>query len=448
MSIPLDRLYNFINELCNDDILIYRWTPHGSKKMQDLKLIKKTSGVKSGRLSLEEIVRPSMICHDQEPLNYDLYLQDKMLPTLQNAFKTKRPQLEPQQNFARTTSIFSHWHLRAWTSPFNIHDQTLILHSEKNSLDLKKYQNNNYVPVYYWCHALISLDWFRFAKHDTVLQQNKKIYHKKFLVYNRAWSGTREYRLKFSDLIIEHNLHHSCNMKFNPVCNNHHYRQYALQNSNFRPNHTLENHYALNQADSTCSADYDSKDYTTSGMEIVLETLFDDSRLHLTEKTLRPIACGMPFILAAPAGSLKYLHEYGFKTFGEYFDESYDDIADPVSRLHAIVKLIKWIDNLDAMEFDTLLNNCALVTKFNRAWFFSEQFSDLVLNELRTNLDQGISQVKSGPIGNLFRQCVRLNWELDRERWDELIDRKILHSSWLTLLSLEQQRRSNLVAVA
>jgi hypothetical protein len=46
----------------------------------------------------------------------------------------------------------------------------------------------------------------------------------------------------------------------------------------------------------------------------VAETVFD-TRIHLTEKTLRPIACGHPFILAAGPGSLKYLQTYGFRTF-------------------------------------------------------------------------------------------------------------------------------------
>lgn len=34
MSVPLDRLYNYVDGLCNHDILIYRFFRHGSKKLE------------------------------------------------------------------------------------------------------------------------------------------------------------------------------------------------------------------------------------------------------------------------------------------------------------------------------------------------------------------------------------------------------------------------------
>jgi hypothetical protein len=69
----------------------------------------------------------------------------------------------------------------------------------------------------------------------------------------------------------------------------------------------------------------------------VLETLFDDHRWHLTEKSLRPIACGKPFVLMATPGSLQYLRQYGFKTFDGLIDETYDSIQNPKQRLQAVL---------------------------------------------------------------------------------------------------------------
>ena len=90
----------------------------------------------------------------------------------------------------------------------------------------------------------------------------------------------------------------------------------------------------------------------------MLETLFDDDRLQLTEKSLRPIACGQPFILAATHGSLQYLQNYGFKTFNDVFDESYDQIEDPVKRLKAIVALMvqisQWTDDVRSYKINQL----------------------------------------------------------------------------------------------
>ena len=60
-------------------------------------------------------------------------------------------------------------------------EKNLLLHSEKRSNNLKKYQlNNELIPVYYWSHALIAQDWFRYAERETF----QKCIKKTFLVYN------------------------------------------------------------------------------------------------------------------------------------------------------------------------------------------------------------------------------------------------------------------------
>jgi hypothetical protein len=91
-----------------------------------------------------------------------------------------------------------------------------------------------------------------------------------------------------------------------------------------------------NKFSSAASADYDPNDFINSEISVILETVFDDRRIHLTEKTLKPIACGHPFILAAGPGALEYIRSYGFKTFAPYIDESYDQETDSLKRLEKI----------------------------------------------------------------------------------------------------------------
>jgi hypothetical protein len=123
----------------------------------------------------------------------------------------------------------------------------------------------------------------------------------------------------------------------------------------------------------------------------VLETLFDDSRSHLTEKSLRPIACGQPFILAATAGSLEYLRSYGFKTFSSVFDESYDSIKDPMARLGAIVNLMNNIKNSPRrLEMYTQLQ---AIADFNQRRFFSAEFHQQVVDEFKQNFSSGFNEV-------------------------------------------------------
>jgi hypothetical protein len=96
----------------------------------------------------------------------------------------------------------------------NFYDLTLLVHSEKNSYQVEKYMQNNFVPVYYWSHAVIARDWFRFAQHDPLINTDFKITDKTFLIYNRAWSGSREYRLKFAEQLVTTNLYQNCITSF------------------------------------------------------------------------------------------------------------------------------------------------------------------------------------------------------------------------------------------
>jgi hypothetical protein len=72
------------------------------------------------------------------------------------------------------------------------------------------------------------------------------------------------------------------------------------------------------------------------------ETVYFGRRTHITEKTFKAIALEMPFVLVAPAGSLAYLREYGFKTFTDIFDESYDTLDFFDARLNILYNNIKY----------------------------------------------------------------------------------------------------------
>ena len=283
MSIPLDNLYAYIDNMIRDirdDVIIYRFTPHGAKNLQCL------FPYKDYRSFADMVFGPHLYCYDQEPLNWELYV-DGFVDPEDSVFDAMKKPLT-----GRTGRL--HSNLRS--IPADINDFALLLHSEKNSTEVRRYQDNNYIDVYYWSHAIISLDWFRFAQHIHQRKQTQKY----FLIYNRAWSGTREYRLKFADLLIDNNIWTQCQTTTNSVDPELqiHYKDFSFINEAWRPQHCLENYFEPNQSPSHYSADFDIEDYESTDIEVVLETLFDDARLHLTEKTLRPIACGQPFILA------------------------------------------------------------------------------------------------------------------------------------------------------
>jgi hypothetical protein len=389
MSIPLDRLYNFLDGVSGHNLIIYRWVSHGSKKLSDLTCLKKYRRT-------DEISLPQIIFHDQEPLNFDLYNPHVVFDCLVNDYKKGRT--FPDNAFPESlrnyySNIISKQNLYGFLLAINSYDNALLVHSEKNSEQVKKYQDKKLIPVYYWSHAIIARDWYRYAEIDPTLAVKKINFD--FLIYNRSWSGTREYRLKFAEILLQEGLYKNCYMNFSPTDNGINYRNHLFVNSDLATDITnFENYFRPSEFCSNSSADYNSSDYQQCGIEVVLETLFDDSRLHLTEKILRPIACGMPFILAGTPYSLRYLHDYGFKTFGDFIDESYDQITDPYKRLCKIVTTMKDIASLPTAKKHKLYQNMQSICDYNKTRFFSNNFFQLIVNEYKDNLNSGIQQLK------------------------------------------------------
>jgi len=89
--------------------------------------------------------------------------------------------------------------------------------------------------------------------------------------------------------------------------------------------------------------------YQDSLISIVTETNFDLEEVTLTEKAFKPAKEKHPFILVGGQGSLKAMREEGFMTFGQFWDESYDNLIDWQQRLNKIIEISeqigKWDDN-------------------------------------------------------------------------------------------------------
>ena len=402
MSIPLDNLYHWVQGHIPVPAVIYRFYPHGSKNIFDLTPL-------SPLICEDYYVDIPVVVHDQEPLNYNLYTN--IDPASLGVFiqQAHPPEFgNPTAAEIRCQALADKNLLAIPLAVGSLHDQAILLHSEKNSVDLEQYSQNNFLPVYYWCHAIIARDWYRFAEIDARLVPQSHI-QDKFLIYNRAWGNTREYRLKFMELLIEHGLHESSKTSISRLSEGdqgYHYHDHKFKNVNFAlEDSTVLDLLADNQCDSNESAQYNHDDFNSTAISVVLETMFDDSRIHLTEKTLRPIACGHPFVLAAGPGSLEYLRSYGFRTFAPWIDESYDQEPDSLRRLEKIINSMNKINLLDATEFDQFLIEIRHIADFNKKHFFSDAFQQQVIEELNTNLTHAIQHIKK-PRG-IFQRAVK-----------------------------------------
>jgi hypothetical protein len=370
MTVPTHNLYDFVHVVTKKQHILFYHFPFGSRDLldvcshqPDMKHLNGPMGISPQDRIISQYVPDNEInhhyihktqsilfCHDQEPLNFDLYLDDTDYVKNYCATWDKRSTLDTK-NF-----YYKNFNLR-WVLYNNIQKSWILLHSEINSSNLDRYESTGrFVGAYWWSHAIIARDWYRFAEYDTTLIPNIKP-SKLFLMYCRDTTGSRCYRQELLQKLQQQSLLSFCQTKsFDGI-----------------------------EVTGDASAIYNATDYNQTAFSIILETVFDQ-RIHLTEKTLRPIACGHPFILAAGPGSLKLLRSYGFRTFTGYINEDYDEIHNDQDRLTAIVNEIKRIQILPADQQQQLIKTCQEIAEYNRAHFFSTEFFNQVVDELETNV--------------------------------------------------------------
>jgi hypothetical protein len=108
------------------------------------------------------------------------------------------------------------------------------------------------------------------------------------------------------------------------------------------------------------------KYYNDVFCDIVAETRFAQPTANISEKTLRPMFYKKPFILVGPPHSLAYMRELGYRTFDQWFDESYDRIEDHEERFFKIIELINTIYDKPIHELQQMYVEMTEVLEHNR----------------------------------------------------------------------------------
>jgi hypothetical protein len=147
----------------------------------------------------------------------------------------------------------------------------------------------------------------------------------------------------------------------------------------------------LNNSYHACSPYFD-----TVFCHIATETLFMDDTLHLTEKSLRAFVSKRPMLLLGPPHSLSYLRSYGFKTWGDFWDESYDEIRDPWQRMEAVIKIVEKLNSLSLDEMEDMLDAMNHINEHNFRHFFLD-FPEKLIRELMDNMHVAVNAAKSRP---------------------------------------------------
>ena len=115
----------------------------------------------------------------------------------------------------------------------------------------------------------------------------------------------------------------------------------------------------------TFDGDFASRNYDFDRVNYPFKQTF------VTEKTWRCFHWRRPFILNAEEDSIKHLHDLGFKTFENFWDESYAGYGDVENRIDAISEVVSELSKLNAVERRILILSIRMLSL---NWYEYEPF--------------------------------------------------------------------------
>ena len=105
--------------------------------------------------------------------------------------------------------------------------------------------------------------------------------------------------------------------------------------------------------------------YLSTFCAVVTESNFAHPFPMFSEKVINAMKAGRPFIVASSAGTLEYLRQHGFKTFGDFWDESYDLEENHERRLQKILQVIDYIDAMSIEQLQELYSKIKPTIEYN-----------------------------------------------------------------------------------
>ena len=255
--------------------------------------------------------------------------------------------------------------------------KTVLITSERNSNDVAWVCDTyGIVADYYFFHGWAALDWYRGYNHSFLSQPwpDRKFYHA-FICPNNIVGGQRSHRLRLLSELGRRGCINQNLISFPATCPYEHKSVMELfqeHNLLFPKNLSLP---LIIDNGKNHSGDSHRIDFWTQSMKcfchVVTETVYDDNRIHITEKTFKPIVLQQPFLIVGNRGALKYLRDYGFQTFGDLWDEDYDDL-DHEHRIRAVADICEDITSWSLSKMQQAQLKIANVVRHNHDWFYNE----------------------------------------------------------------------------
>jgi hypothetical protein len=271
-------------------------------------------------------------------------------------------------------------------------DPVIVITSEKNSEQVSWMCDTYGVKSgYYFFHGWAALDWYRGYNRTFLYQpfRDRNPVHT-FLCPNNIIGGKRRHRLDLLSELVDRELILDNLISFPAICPYENRTvadlctEYEIFLGDVELPLTIDR--GARHADDSHRIDMWSL-ADQSLLHVVTETVYHGRRQHLTEKSFKPIVMQQPFVLVSCQGSLEYLRSYGFKTFGEFWNEDYDEYDDDV-RIMRIGKLLNDLHIMSQTEKKQLQKYLVPIVEHNFRWFYSRDFENLLWSELTDMIKQ------------------------------------------------------------
>ena len=251
-------------------------------------------------------------------------------------------------------------------------------------------------PLYYFFHGWAAMDWYRgYDRTFLITPPDERKITKTFIAPNRIIAGERQHRLEMLYHIFRNKLidnHISCPdvcpaedisiyQAIKPLAQKYPDIETVFANASLPMHFRGETDHPMHSCWLSLFAES-----AESLLYLVTETVYTGQRHHLTEKTFKPIALGMPFVIVGTRGSLEYLRSYGFRTFEGIWDESYDSAEDSV-RIERIASLLRSLDELPIKAKQDLFEQAQEVIDHNWNHFYNGGFEKILWTELQEMLN-------------------------------------------------------------
>ena len=272
-----------------------------------------------------------------------------------------------------------------------------LITSEKNSENVDAIcKEFSWKPLYYFFHGWAALDWYRgYDKTFLIRPLADRVITQTFIAPNRIVAGERQHRLEMLYHIFKNQLSHN-HISCPAVCPAENISIHDAVKPLATKYSDIESVFAAQTLPINFVGETDHPMHSCwlslfdesaeSLLYLVTETVATGRRHHLTEKTFKPIALGMPFVIVGTQGSLEYLRSYGFRTFGDVWDESYDLAEDDV-RIERIASLLRSLDELSTEAKQDLFDQAQEVIEHNWNHFYNGNFEAVLWKELTEMMD-------------------------------------------------------------